>query len=177
MTGPVLEGPVKCAYLGEPEEKCDLANGKPMLDQVAYRQFATHFGQDTAKSGSFFLQPAMQSPGTHAKSLRQLLEFRLTIGKRLREKTAHRVGCGFGFRQLRKQCQDLGFDDLQQDRICFDKGQSEKIAGKDQFATTMSKLQRAAEQATVFRRIRRSRMGKAHLNRSPVNPSGLPGRD
>jgi hypothetical protein len=45
------------------------------------------------------------------KLRRQLLEFRLAIGKFFGEKAAYCVGSGLSFRQLRKKRQDLSFDD------------------------------------------------------------------
>src|SRR5580704_13487989 len=111
MTRPVLEGPVKCADLREPQQECNFADGKPTFHQVAHREFATHLGQDTAKIRSFLLELAMQSPGTHAEARRNLRKLRLAVRKSLGEEAAHRVGCRFGLRQLCKQCYDLGFDD------------------------------------------------------------------
>jgi hypothetical protein len=55
----------------------------------------------------------------------------LAVRKFLREKTAHRIGCCFGLRQLRKERHDLSFDNSLQDRICFEKGQIEESAGEN----------------------------------------------
>ena len=112
VTSPVLEGAVKCTHLREPQQESDFADGKSTFNQMAHREFVTHFGQNPAKIRPFLLQPAMQSPGTHTESRRKLRKFRLAVREFLREEAAHRVGCRLGLRQLCKERYDLGFDDL-----------------------------------------------------------------
>jgi hypothetical protein len=112
VTGPLLESPVKCAHLREPQQKGNLTDSKTTFDQVAYCKFTTHFGQNLPKIRSFLLQPAMQRPGAHTKSRRKLLKLRLAVRKFLGEEAAHRIGCRLSLWQLRKERYDLGFDDL-----------------------------------------------------------------
>jgi hypothetical protein len=110
LTSPVLEGAVKCAHLRKPQQESDFADSKPTFNQVTHCEFVTHFGQNLAKIRPFLFQPAMQSPGAHTESGRELRKFRLAVREFLREEAAHRVGSRLGLRQLCKERYHLGFD-------------------------------------------------------------------
>src|SRR5947207_7338640 len=106
-----------------------------------------------------------------------MLQSRLALRKFLGEEAAHAVGCRFGLGQFCKEGHNLSFDDALKDRIRLKKGLIKKPTGENQFTAIASKLQRTAKYLTVFRSIRRGRVGKTNLNRNKVRSGCLSGRD
>jgi Nickel responsive protein SCO4226-like len=53
MTGPVLEGRVKCADLGEAQQESDFADAKPTFHQVPQREFAATSADVTSRGCGF----------------------------------------------------------------------------------------------------------------------------
>ncbi len=168
VTGPAFEGPVKSTSLGEPQQEGNLAHGKLWLPQVACRGFAAHLRQDAAETCAFFVEPAVQSAGTHAQSRRDLFKCRRTIRELLGKQPPDRIGGRFGFGQLCKESHNLSLDNALKDRVRLEKRQIQKLAGEDQLAAAVPEFQWTTEHAMVFRRIRWGTMGEARPDRNPI---------